>query len=185
MKNLWAWVDLETTGLDNTDLILEIAIVITTPDLIPQNSFQAIVNYPPDVPGLLQMSSFVRDMHTKSGLLEDMEKVQVRNSLEDVNRKAIEWMIEQFQGDKPPLCGCSPHFDRRFLKEYMPGLESRFHYRNIDVSTLRRVTRDWVSDYPEYKKKDRHRSFPDCIDAIWEAKHYKKIYEEFEFGGMP
>lgn len=174
MKNQYAWVDIETTGLDETDTILEIAIVATDKDLNVNYGIKNIIDHDFNTPPFLQMSNFVIDMHTKNGLLQDLKKdFEIKTNMQQSEDLLLKWMIDKFGDSKPPLCGCSPHFDRAFLKRLMPRLESRFHYRNIDVSTVRRLCRDWFPEVPEYLKGDVHRAYPDCRDAITELAYYK------------
>lgn len=183
MKNLWAWVDIETTGLDvEQDLILEVAVVLTDPELNVVDKISHVVKQRGFKPG--ELSDTVKMMHTKSGLISDyIHASMTLSNVEDDMRQFFQThfgksaVMSVFDSPKleyaPPMCGASVHFDRSFLKEDMRNFERLFHYRNIDVSTYRRTFRDWFPNVPEYIQKKEHRALPDIMDSIQELKYYK------------
>ncbi len=172
MKNLWAWVDIETTGLnDLEDVVLEVAVVVTDPELNILDKIETLVTYADLNLGLL--SDFVKQMHTENGLISELKCAYIPLSVAE--RKLIDFFSKYFPELNPPMCGSGVHFDRRFLNQAMPALASRFHYRNIDVSTVRRLIRDWLPDVTPYVQPLKHRAMPDVLDSIAELKYYKRF----------
>jgi oligoribonuclease len=168
------WIDLEMTGLDPcTDAILQAAVVITDPILTVLEEYSCDVWQPPDT--LEKMSPFVRDMHTKNGLLERVAKSRI-----DL-RAAERHLLERIAGwcDYPAtLCGNSVGQDKRFLEVYMPGLARYLHYRIVDVSSLKVLMRLWYGEDAEYKKPDEleHDALFDVHQSIAELAFYRKKY---------
>lgn len=165
------WIDLEMTGLEpETDVILEIAAIITDPDLEPIATVEDVVWQPPEV--LDRIAPFVRQMHTQNGLLDRVCESQV--SCADAERNVMRVIAEHCKLGEGILAGNSIHQDRRFLTKYMPVLESYLHYRQVDVSTLKVLSNEW---YPELKKfgkvsKD-HTALADIKESIKELKYYQ------------
>ena len=126
----FVWCDLEMTGLDpKTCVIVEIGVIITGPDLVPIAEVQHAIWQPDDV--LARMEPFVRDMHTKNGLLERVRAS--RTSLRDAERSVFQTVQRHVGFREGILAGNSIHVDRRFLCEHMPLLEEYLHYRQLDV----------------------------------------------------
>lgn len=175
MKNLWAWVDIETTGLnDLEDVVLEVAVVITDPELNILDKVETLVTYA-DL-NLDLLSDFVKKMHTDNGLISELKSMY--SPLHVAERKLIDFFSKYFHHgseELPAMCGSGVHFDRRFLNQAMPSLASRFHYRNIDVSTVRRLIRDWLPDVTPYVQPLKHRAMPDVLDSIAELKYYRRF----------
>lgn len=167
-KNL-PWIDLEMTGLDpEVDTILEISAIITDSNLnIIAEGPNVIIFCPQEK--LNKMDSWVYNTHTKSGLVEQVLKSKI--SIEEAE-KIIFGFFEQYlvQGASP-LCGNSIWQDRLFLAKYMPKLNKLFHYRNVDVSTVKELVRRWYGF--EFKKSDNHRALEDIRESILELKTYK------------
>ncbi len=171
-KNL-AWMDLEMTGLDpERDTILEIATVITDSDLsvVAEGPCLAI-HHPEEV--LRTMDPWCREQHGKSGLTE-----RARNSratMEEAQARTLEFVARFCPPQKAPLCGNTIGQDRRFLIKYMPRLHDYFHYRSIDVSTLKELVLRW---YPgekyRYSKTKQHEALSDVRESIAELAHYRK-----------
>jgi oligoribonuclease len=169
----WIWIDLETTGLDAaSDDILECAVVVTDTDLTTLFAESWLVG-----PANLElMDDFVRDMHTKSGLLED----RARGPALDL--KALETNLNvvadhfgcskgpDFKGS--PLCGSTVSFDRAFLKAHTPGFERRLSYRNIDVSSIHEVCSAWF-DTSHDGGAVQHRAMPDVQNSIARLRWYR------------
>lgn len=173
---LFPWVDIETTGLNpNKDVILEVGIILTDENLNEVNHTEVQIFQAPITLSL--MCDEVREMHEKSGLID---RCCGNNSLSlsTSEQYLIYWLQENLDSsdDKPPMCGSSVHFDRTFLKRYMPELESKFHYRNIDVSTVKNLCGAWYppqfSERPQGEKN--HTTISDLRDSIAELKYYRE-----------
>lgn len=169
-------LDLETTGLSAQDCcILEVGIVVADENLSMVHANSWVVQPSTD---LSEMNDFVQDMHTKNGLLDDLQTFNKLFKPAVVESLALGWL--DYLGLEPgkfPMFGSSVGFDRGMLAQHMPKLESWFHYRNIDVSTVKELARVWQ---PELKWKPKgsksHRSIDDCVATLDEARFYK---EEF------
>ena len=168
------WMDLEMTGLEpERHVIIEIATVLTDDHLnIIAEGPDLVMHATPEQ--LAEMGEFVTEMHTKSGLLTEVEASTVTVEAAEVATLAFlrEHAVEE---GSVPLCGNSIGTDRRFLQQYMPTLESFFHYRNVDVSTIKELARRWnpevLSALPE--KETSHRALGDIRESIAELVHYR------------
>jgi oligoribonuclease len=170
-----AWMDLEMTGLDpHRNTIVEIATVITDDDL-------ELIAEGPDLvvrttdEQLASMDQVVRDMHTRSGLLDAIAASDL--SLEDAGAQTLEFIkIHLPQPGTVPLCGSSIGTDRRFLAAQLPSIEDWLHYRSVDVSALKELCRRW---YPAVfkgapPKRTTHRALDDIKESIAELAYYRK-----------
>ena len=169
-----AWLDLEMTGLDVTrHVIVEVAMLVTDAQLAPlDDGIDLVVHQPPAA--LAEMDDTVRTMHTKSGLLAEIEASSL--TLPDAGEQALAYL----KGHVPspgqvPLCGNSIGVDRRFLDRQLPALDAYLHYRSIDVSSLKELCRRW---YPEaYRrrpgKRETHRALDDVRESIAELAYYR------------
>ncbi len=167
-------MDLEMTGLEpDRHVIVEIATIITDDHL-------TIIAEGPDLvlgateEQLSQMGDFVTQMHTKSGLLPAIRASTI--TMADAEQATLDFLREHISEPATvPLCGNSIGTDRRFLQHYMPELEAFFHYRNVDVSTLKELARRWHPDVlatmPE--KETTHRALDDIRESIAELAHYR------------
>jgi oligoribonuclease len=172
-RNL-VWIDLEMTGLDPlTDAILQAAVVITDPELNVLEEYACDVWQPPAV--LDRMTPFVREMHTKNGLIERVSKSKI--DLHSAERHMLE-RIAGWSSYPATLCGNSVGQDRRFLDNYMPGVASYLHYRIVDVSSLKVLLRLWYGEDAEYEKPDdlKHDALFDVHQSIAELAFYRKNY---------
>ncbi len=167
-------MDLEMTGLEpERHVIVEIATLLTDDHLnIVAEGPDLVIHASPEQ--LAQMGSYVTEMHTKSGLLPQIIASTI--TVDEAQQATLEFL--KAQGVEPgavPLCGNSIGTDRRFLQEYMPELESFFHYRNVDVSTIKELARRWyphaVAAVPE--KDSAHRALDDIRESINELVHYR------------
>lgn len=166
------WIDLEMTGLDpERDRIIEIATIITDSNLetVAEGPVMAIFQSDEQLAG---MDDWNQTHHTASGLL-----ARVRGSdidMGEAERRTLAFVQDYVPQGGSPLCGNSICQDRRFLARYMPTLESWFHYRNLDVSSLKELARRW---YPEVlagvQKQDNHRALDDIRESIDELRHYR------------
>jgi oligoribonuclease len=168
------WIDLEMTGLDvERHRIVELAVIVTDARLeVLADGLDLVVHQPPQI--LVEMDDFVRKMHTKSGLLGEIERSQL--SLEAAGKQAVEY-ITRFvpERDTAPMCGNSIGVDRRFLDKYLPELDRYLHYRSIDVSSIKELCRRWYPDV--YKKRpskaEAHRALDDIRESIAELRYYR------------
>lgn len=169
------WLDLETTGLDErVDEILEIGIVVTDDDL-HEVAAQAWTVRPSNRAALLSMSEFVRGMHAKSGLLDEILSGEAF-PLRHAEAEAIEFVRAYSDlGGPAPMAGSSVGFDRRFLLQRARGLESTFSYRTVDVSSIKELVRRWRPE-AEYAHKGGkpHRALSDIRHSIAELVHYRE-----------
>jgi len=166
-------MDLEMTGLDPaSDLVVEIATIVTDDDLVIVAEGPDLVVSVPET-ALTAMDEVVTKMHTRSGLLEAIRASEV--SLEDAGRQTLEFLRQHLEPGKVPLCGNSIGTDRRFLAAHLPEVEDFFHYRSVDVSTVKELARRWypavVSGAPA--KKGGHRALDDIRESIEELRYYR------------
>jgi len=167
------WLDLEMTGLDlDRHVIVEIAALVTDDDLEPvDDGIDLIVHQPPSA--LAEMDDYVRNMHTKSGLLPEIEASTL--SLADAGAQVLDYVRGHVAEGSSPLCGNSIGVDRRFLDRYLPAVDRYVHYRSIDVSSLKELCRRW--NPAVYKgrpgKRETHRALDDIRESIEELRFYR------------
>ena len=169
------WMDLEMTGLDPArNVIVEIATLITDDDLqVVAEGPDLVVHQPAEA--LALMEEIVLTMHTKSGLLPAIESSTI--TLEEAGDRTLAFIREHVpEARSVPLCGNSIGTDRRFLSVYLPEIEEYLHYRSIDVSTLKELTRRW---YPEVlkgapRKATSHRALDDIRESVAELQFYRE-----------
>ncbi|MDI9347245.1 MAG: oligoribonuclease [Methylacidiphilales bacterium] len=177
-KDNLIWVDLEMTGLNpDTDLILEIATIVTDKnieELVIGPHFT--IHQPINV--LDSMDNWNRLHHGKSGLIKDVLGSSI--TVEMAEQITIKFLSKYCYPGESPMCGNSICQDRRFMARLMPNLEQFFHYRNLDVSTLKILVNRWLPDraMKRDKKKSAHRALDDIKDSIKEIKYYKSIIFE-------
>lgn len=170
-----AWIDLEMTGLDvERDVIVEIACVVTDAELqLVDDGVQIVVHQ--DDATLARMDDFVRNMHTKSGLLAEIPAAT--QDVAGAQRAVLDYLKQHIAKEaSTPLCGNSIGMDRRFLARYMPDIDNYLHYRSIDVSSLKELCRRW---YPAvYRKRpnkaEQHRALGDILESIEELRYYRE-----------
>jgi oligoribonuclease len=169
------WLDLEMTGLEpERHVIVEIATLVTDDDLgIVAEGPDLVVHQPPEV--LALMDDFVRQMHTKSGLLPEIEASTI--SLEDAGAATLEFVKQHVPDARTvPLCGNSIGTDRRFLAAYLPQIEEYLHYRSVDVSTVKELARRWAPQVLEAapRKETAHRALDDIRESVAELRYYRE-----------
>jgi oligoribonuclease len=174
-KNNLIWIDLEMTGLDTTsDAIIEIATIVTDADLniIAEGPIIAIHQSDEILNG---MDDWNTKQHGISGLTE-----RVRNSsytVEQAEKETIEFLQQYVPNGVSPMCGNSICQDRRFMARLMPELEAFFHYRNLDVSTLKELAKRWAPKVEKsFKKNSSHLAMDDIRDSIRELSHYRELF---------
>lgn len=173
--NNLVWIDLEMTGLDpEKERIIEMATIVTDSELNLVAEGPVIAIRQPD--SLLDaMDDWCTRTHGESGLTQ---RVKESNTSErDAEQETIEFLKQYVAPGKSPLCGNSIGQDRRFLVKYMPELEGYFHYRNLDVSTIKELARRWRPDVlAGVKKKGSHLALDDIRDSINELRHYRETF---------
>jgi oligoribonuclease len=170
--NHLVWIDLEMTGLDpDTDSIIEIATLVTDQDLnILAEGPELAIGHP--LARLQAMDDWNRNTHAKSGLWTRVLESQV--SLAEAEARTLEFLGRWVPAGKSPICGNSICQDRRFLHRCMPRLEKYFHYRNLDVSTIKELARRWAPDILNgVRKESKHTALSDIRDSIDELRHYR------------
>jgi oligoribonuclease len=169
------WIDLEMTGLyPDTDRIIEIAVVVTDPHLNHRTEGPVFAVHQSDAT-LDAMDAWNKGTHGKSGLIDRVKA----STLDEVAAEAqvIEFLKRYVPAGKSPMCGNSICQDRRFLARGMPKLEAFFHYRNLDVSTLKELARRWKPDIlPGFKKAQAHTALADIHESIDELVYYRQHF---------
>lgn len=167
------WMDLEMTGLyPETDRIIEIATIVTDSELneLAQGPVLAITQ---SSATLAAMDEWNTKHHNQSGLVMRIEGSQV--STREAEAQTLAFLREWVTPGKSPLCGNSISQDRRFLVRYMPQLEAFFHYRNVDVSTIKELVKRWQPDVMDgFKKKGAHLALDDIKESIAELVYYRQ-----------
>ncbi len=166
------WLDCEMTGLNpETERIIEIAVVITGPQLEPRVEGPVLVIHQSDEL-LGKMDAWNKGTHGRSGLID---KVKASTTTEaQAEEELLQFLKKYVPKGKVPLCGNSIGQDRRFLARYMPRLEAFLHYRNVDVSTLKELAKRWKPEaYSSFKKAQKHTALADGYESIDELAHYR------------
>ena len=167
------WIDCEMTGLDLVhDALVEIAVVVTDSDLNVLGDGVDIVIKPP-AEALVDMQPVVVEMHTASGLLDELDS---GTTLADAEARVMAYVTEHVpEPRKAPLAGSSVYTDRGFLSRDMPALDAHLHYRLVDVSTIKELARRWYprAYYNAPEKHGGHRALADILDSIEELKYYR------------
>ncbi|MDD1606535.1 MAG: oligoribonuclease [Methylococcaceae bacterium] len=172
------WIDLEMTGLNpDTDLIIEIATIITDKDLNILAQGPVIAVHQSDA-ALAAMDDWNQLHHGQSGLIDRVKASTIDDA--EAERLTIEFLKQWVPANTSPICGNSIGQDRRFLVRYMPELEAYFHYRNIDVSTLKELAARWAPALKDgFKKETKHQALDDIIESIEELRYYREHFIKF------
>lgn len=167
------WIDCEMTGLDpEVDRLLEIAVIVTGPHLEPRIAGPVLVIHQSDEQ-LGRMDSWNKGTHGRSGLIDKVKASALTEA--QAEQAILEFVAQYAPKGSVPMCGNSIGQDRRFLVKYMPRLEAFFHYRNIDVSTLKELARRWRPDvYASFRKQQKHTALADVVESIEELAHYRE-----------
>ena len=168
------WIDLEMTGLDtDNDSILEIATIVTDKDLhVLGEGPELAIHHPTS--RLEAMDDWNRTQHRKSGLWDRVLASTV--TLAEAEQRTVEFLERMLPPGKSPMCGNSICQDRRFLHRLMPRLERYFHYRNLDVSTVKELARRWAPELLKgFSKDSAHTALSDVRDSIDELRYYRNL----------
>ena len=172
-QNNLAWLDMEMTGLvPDSDRVLEIALLVTDSELNHLSEGRVLVIHQPDEV-LDAMDAWNRSVHGKSGLIDKVR----RSDLDEAKAEALalEFLTPYVVAGASPLCGNSICQDRRFLARWMPRLEAHFHYRNLDVSTVKELVRRWKPEAMKgLVKQGKHEALSDILESIEELQYYRK-----------
>lgn len=169
------WLDCEMTGLDpEVDRLLEIAVIVTGPHLEPRVEGPVLVIHQSDEQ-LDKMDAWNKGTHGKSGLIDKVKASVVTEA--EAEQVLLDFMAQYVPRNGSPMCGNTIGQDRRFLTKYMPKLEAYFHYRNLDVSTLKELSKRWRPEvYAKFKKQQRHTALADVHESIDELEHYREHF---------
>jgi oligoribonuclease len=169
------WVDMEMTGLEpDTDRIIEVAMVVTDMHLNVLAEGPVMVIHQSDAT-LDAMDSWNKGTHGRSGLIDKVKASTVTE--EQAEAELIAFMKQWVPAGKSPMCGNTIGQDRRFMVRYMPKLEAFFHYRNVDVSTLKELCRRWnPAVVSGFKKAQKHTALADILESIEELKYYREHF---------
>ena len=167
------WIDMEMTGLvPDSDRIIELAVLVTDSQLnLVAEGPVLVVKQPDEV--LAAMDSWNRSVHAKSGLVEKVKAAALDEA--EAERRMIAFLAQHVPAGVSPMCGNTICQDRRFLARWMPKLEAFFHYRNVDVSTLKELVKRWKPEVVKgLKKEGKHEALADIYESIEELKYYRK-----------
>ena len=173
--NNLVWLDCEMSGLDpEKERLLEIAVVITGPDLSPRIEGPVLVIHQSNEL-LAGMDAWNKGTHGKSGLIDKVKVAALTEA--QAEEQLIEFIKKYVSKGVAPMCGNTIGQDRRFLLKYMPKLEGWFHYRNLDVSTLKELSKRWKPEvYASFKKQQSHTALADVHESIDELAHYREHF---------
>jgi len=166
------WLDCEMSGLDpEKERLLEIAVVVTSSDLSLRVEGPVLVIHQSDAV-LNAMDAWNKGTHGKSGLIDKVKASATSEA--DAEAQILEFLARYVPRNASPMCGNTISQDRRFLVKYMPKLEAFFHYRCLDVSTLKELAKRWRPEvYAQFKKQQRHTALADVHESIDELVHYR------------
>ena len=169
------WLDCEMTGLDpDIERIIEIAVIVTGPNLETRTEGPVLVIHQSDAL-LGKMDAWNKGTHGKSGLIDKVKASTVTEEL--AQDQLIAFLKQYVPANSSPMCGNSIGQDRRFLVKYMPKLAAFFHYRNVDVSTLKELSKRWKPEvHAAFKKQQRHTALADVHESIDELEHYRNHF---------
>ena len=169
------WIDMEMSGLNvEEDKILEVAVIVTDPDLKVIAEGPVLVVHQED--NILdKMDAWNTSTHNKTGLVDKVKKSKLNESM--VENQVIDFLKKYVNKNTSPMCGNSICQDRRFMAKHMPNLENFFHYRNLDVSVFKELAKRWKPELIEgFKKAGKHEALADIVESIEELKYYREHF---------
>jgi oligoribonuclease len=174
-QNNLLWLDMEMTGLDpDRDRIIEVAIVVTDSQLNTVAEAPVLVVHQTDA-ALDAMDNWNKSTHSRTGLIEKVKASLLKE--EEAEERLLAFLAQYVPAKTSPMCGNSICQDRRFLARYMPRLEAYFHYRNLDVSTLKELVRRWKPEIAKgLTKLGKHEALADIHESIAELKYYREHF---------
>ena len=169
------WIDCEMTGLDpEKERLLEIAVVVTGPNLSPRVEGPVCVIHQSDEL-LNKMDAWNKGTHGRSGLIDKVKASKLTE--QDAEEQILAFIKKYVSKSSSPLCGNTISQDRRFLVKFMPKLEAYLHYRNLDVSTLKELSKRWKPEvFNSFKKQQKHTALADVHESIEELAHYREHF---------
>ena len=173
--NRLIWIDLEMTGLrPDADRIIEVALVVTDHALETVAQAPVFVVHQDDA-ALDAMDSWNKSTHGRSGLIDKVKASELTEA--DVELAALDFLREHIPAKASPMCGNTICQDRRFLARFMPALEDWFHYRNLDVATLKELVRRWKPELMKgIPKEGKHEALADILESIAELRYYREHF---------
>ncbi|WP_445371660.1 oligoribonuclease [Methylomonas sp. HW2-6] len=177
-KDNLIWIDLEMTGLDpDNDLIIEIATVVTDKNLNILAEGPVMAVHQSDA-ALAAMDEWNQQHHGQSGLIQRVQNSDIDAA--EAERRTLDFLQQWLPARTSPMCGNSICQDRRFLYRYMPKLEAFFHYRNLDVSTVKELAARWAPQIKDgFNKQASHKALDDIIESIDELRYYRETFFKF------
>ena len=169
------WLDMEMTGLNpDSDRIIEVAMIITDSQLNVVAESPVIAVHQPDAV-LDAMDDWNKNTHGKSGLIDRVKASTISEAAAEA--QLLDFLAQHVPARKSPMCGNSICQDRRFMARWMPQLEEHFHYRNLDVSTLKELCRRWRPEIAKgVVKKGKHEALADILESIEELRYYREHF---------
>ncbi len=169
------WIDMEMTGLDpDNDRVIEVAAIVTDPELNVLAEGPVFAIHQPDAV-LDAMDAWNKGTHGRSGLIDRVKASTVTEAAAE--QQMIEFLKQYVPAGKSPMCGNSICQDRRFMARHMPALEAFFHYRNLDVSTLKELCRRWKPELiAGFKKHQLHTALADIRESVEELRYYREHF---------
>ncbi|KMN77176.1 oligoribonuclease [Chromobacterium alkanivorans] len=169
------WLDMEMTGLNpETDRIIEVAMIVTDSQLnVVAESPVLVIHQPDEV--LNGMDDWNKNTHGKSGLIEKVKASTLAEA--EAEQILLDFMAQYVPPRITPMCGNTIHQDRRFMVRWMPRLEEYFHYRNLDVSTLKELCKRWKPEVARgVVKRGKHEALADILESIEELRYYREHF---------
>ena len=172
-QNNLVWLDMEMTGLNpDTDRIIEVAIVVTDSQLNAVAVAPVLVVHQPDAV-LEAMDDWNKGTHSRTGLIDKVKASRL--TAEEVENELLAFLVQHVPKQTSPMCGNSICQDRRFLARHMPKLEAYFHYRNLDVSTLKELAKRWKPEIAKgLVKQGKHEALADIYESVEELRYYRE-----------
>ncbi|WP_046156506.1 oligoribonuclease [Chromobacterium vaccinii] len=169
------WLDMEMTGLNpDQDRIIEVAMIVTDSNLNVLAESPVLVIHQPDAI-LDGMDDWNKNTHGKSGLIEKVKNSTVSET--EAEQRLLDFMAQYIPERVTPMCGNTIHQDRRFMARWMPRLEAYFHYRNLDVSTLKELCKRWRPELAKgVVKRGKHEALADILESIEEMRYYREHF---------